>query len=192
VLALDYSFNGITNGLVLIGGSVFAGGADQNLIEDSMGDLITINNQIYELHIEFRKSGFKTRALATAGRISNAGTLSNILYGDEDTGDVSKQVPEKQFGWYIEAGYDVATIISKQARFTLTPWLRYEQYNLQDEVSGSTGLLANPALDGTLFTIGIESKPHPNVVLKLDFVHPTNKSDAPVSDEIRLGAGFIF
>jgi len=43
-----------------------------------------------------------------------------------------------------------------------------------------------------LVTVGLESKPHPNVVIKLDWVHPTNESDKPTSDEIRLGAGFIY
>jgi hypothetical protein len=30
------------------------------------------------------------------------------------------------------------------------------------------------------------------VVLKLDYVHVTNGADAPTSDEIRLGAGFVY
>ena len=92
----------------------------------------------------------------------------------------------------MEAGYDVAPLLWKESRFTLTPWVRYEQYNLQDAVAGATGLPVNPALEGTLLTVGLESKPHPNVVIKLDLVHPTNESDKPVSNEIRLGAGFIY
>jgi hypothetical protein len=192
VLALDYTFTAMSNGVVQVGGSVFTGGADQNLVENTDGELISVNNQIYELHVELRKGGFKTRVLGAASHISNAGALSAALFTDESTDVVTKQIPENQIGWYVEAGYDVARHISKQARFTLTPWVRYEKYNLHDSVSGSTGLAPDPALEGTLLTFGLESKPHPNVVIKLDLVHPTNKSDKPVSDEIRLGAGFIF
>jgi hypothetical protein len=191
VVALDYFYEGMANGVVWFGGSVFAGGADQNLIVDAAGRSLKVGNQIYELHLEFRKGGFKTRALATAGHISNAGALSQALYADT-TGTVAKQVPERQIGWYVEAGYDVAPLLWRESRFTLTPWVRYEQYNLQDAVSGVTGLPANPVLEGTLLTVGLESKPHPNVVIKLDLVHPTNESDEPVSNEIRLGAGFIY
>jgi hypothetical protein len=191
VAALDYLYEGMTNGVVQVGGSVFTGGADQNLIADPAGRSLKIENQIYELHLEFRKGRFKTRALAAAGRISNAGALSEALYADT-TGNVTRQIPERQVGWYVEAGYDVAPLLWNESRFTLTPWIRYEQYNLQQSVSGATGLPANPTLEGTLLTVGLESKPHPNVVIKLDLVRPTNESDKPVSNEIRLGAGFIY
>jgi hypothetical protein len=186
VVALDYIRQ---NGL-RIGGSAYWGGADQGLVADTTGATLDIKNRIYEAHVQYRRGGFRTRALVTASRIDNAGQLSWALYPDSAT--VSQQVPEEQFGWYVEAGYDVAPLLWKQASFTLTPWLRYEDYNLQEKVASVTGLPANPALDGTLVTVGLESKPHPNVVIKLDWVHPTNESDKPTSNEIRLGAGFIY
>jgi hypothetical protein len=191
VLALDYVNERIANGVLRIGGSAFAGGADQNLIMDPTGGLLKIENQIYEVHAEIRRGGFKTRALFTGSHISNAGALSKALYSDT-SGSVTQQVPEDQFGWYAEAGYDVAPLFWEQAGFTLTPWIRYEQFNLQSSVASATGVPADPALEGTLLTIGLESKPHPNVVVKLDLVHPTNEANEPVSDEIRLGAGFIY
>jgi hypothetical protein len=186
LVALDY----LHHRGIHIGGSAFWGGADQGLVANASGEAVSVANQIYEGHVQFRRGGFRTRALVTAGRIDNAGELSLALYADSTT--VSEQVPEEQFGWYVEAGYDVAPLIWKRASFTLTPWLRYEDYNLQQRVSAVTGLPANPALDGTLVTVGLDSKPHPNVVIKLDWVHPTNESDKPTSDEIRLGAGFIY
>jgi hypothetical protein len=188
VLAVDYYYEGTFR----FGGAYFAGGADQGLIADDAGKALTVNNQIFDVHAEYRRGGFRTRALFTASYISNAGELSKALYSDETTQEVTQQVPENQFGWYAEAGYDVAPLFRRQARFTLTPWFRYEQYDFQNKVSADTGLPANPALDGTLVTVGLESKPHPNVVVKLDWVHPTNQSDKPTSDEIRLGAGFIY
>jgi hypothetical protein len=172
------------------GGSAYFGGADQGLVAGSSGGTLEVNNQVYEAHAEYRHGGFRMRALASAGRISNAGELSFAMYADSST--VSEQVPESQFGWYVEAGYDVATLFRHRHSFTLTPWARYEVYNLQESVSAATGLPADPALDGTLLTVGLEGKPHPNVVVKLDWVHPTNQSGDPTSDEIRLGAGFIY
>ncbi len=188
VLSLDYYYGGTLR----VGGSVFAGGADQGLVVDSTGSSIAVNNQIYDVHAEYRHGGFRTRVLFTASHIKNAGELSWALYKESGTGELTEQVPENQYGWYAEAGYDVAPWIRQQARFTLTPWIRYEQYNLQSNVSSLTGIPADPSLDGTLLTVGLESKPHPNVVVKLDWVRPTNQSDKPTSDEIRLGAGFIY
>ena len=178
VLAVDYINDGVMNGAIRIGGSAFAGGADQNMILDDMGAQLQVENYIVEGHVELRKGGFKTRALVSGSHISNAGLLSQALFADT-TGAVSKQVPENQFGWYVEAGYDVAPLISDQASFTLAPWFRYEQFNLQSGIASSTNLPADPTLDGTLLTVGLESKPHSNVVLKLDFAFPTNQSDSP-------------
>ena len=191
VVAVDYTNVTIMNGVLNVGGSVFHGGADQNLVEDSAGQLLEVENQIYEAHAEVRKGPFSARALVTGSRISNAEALSRALFTD-GTGQLTKQVPKGQFGWYAEAGYDVAPLIRPQASFTLTPWFRYEQYDLQNEVASGTGLAANPSLDGAILTLGLESKPHPNVVIKLDLVLPTHEADTPLSDEIRLGAGFIY
>lgn len=188
VLSLDYYYGGTLR----MGGSVYAGGADQSLVVDSTGSALSVDNQIFDVRAEFRQGGFRARILYTACRIGNAGELSWALFVDPDTGDLTEQVPEKQYGWYVEAGYDLAPWISRRLDFTLTPWTRYEQFNLQSQVAALTGLPANPSLDSTLLTVGLESKPHPNVVVKLDWVHPTNQSDKPTSDEVRVGAGFVF
>jgi hypothetical protein len=186
VVALDYIYHNVLR----MGGSAYWGGADQGLVSDQSGAVLKVENRIYEGHVEYRRAGFRTRALVTASQISNAGALSWALYGDDD--QLSQQVPKGQFGWYLEAGYDIARLLWKKGQFTLTPWLRYEDYNFQNKVSADTGLPPDPTLDGTLLTAGLEIKPHPNVVVKLDWVHPTDKSDEPTSDEIRLGAGFIY
>jgi hypothetical protein len=186
LVSLDYDYQNVLR----LGGSVYGGGADQGLVTDVSGKTIPVTNQIYEAHLEYKRGRFKSRALVTASHISNAGALSWALYPDSTK--VSQQVPSDQFGWYVEAGYDIAPLLNKRARYTLTPWVRYEQYNLQEQVSAETGLPANPSLDGTLLTAGLESKPHPKVVLKLDWVFPGDQSGNPVSNEIRLGAGFIY
>jgi len=184
VLGADYTQSGFR-----VGGSVYAGGADQGLVVDGAGAMLTVENQIYEAHVEYKHGGLRTRALVTGSHVSNAGALSAVTYPDSGT---TQQIPEDQFGWYLEAGYDVAPHLWSQAKFTLSPWVRYEQYNLQQGVSAATGIPANPALDASVLTVGLESKPHPNVVIKLDWVKPENQSNQPTSNEIRIGAGFVY
>lgn len=184
VIGADYTRRGLR-----VGGSVYAGGADQGLVVDGSGMTVSVSNQIYEGHVDYRRGGLRARALVAASHIGNAGALSAVTYPDSGT---TRQIPEDQFGWYVEAGYDVAPLIWKHAKFTLSPWVRYSQFNLQQGVASVTGIPADPALDGSLLTIGLESKPHPNVVLKLDWVRPDNESSAPTSNEIRIGAGLIY
>jgi hypothetical protein len=174
-----------------LGGSAYYGGADQSLLADSTGVPVDVKNQVYEAHAELRRGGLTARALVAASRIDNAEALSRVLYAGAG-GSLTQQVPAAQLGWYAEAGFDVAPLLWNHASFTLKPWIRYERVNLQREVATGTGLAADPSLDGTLVTVGLESKPHPNVVLKLDAVFPSNEGSAPVSNEIRVGAGFIY
>lgn len=190
VAGVDYSGPAL-RGTVTLGASAYIGGADHGLIEDSTGARVEVDHQIYEAHAELRRGGFSVRALIATSRIDNAEALSRALYTN-DSSVLTRQVPEKQFGWYAEAGYDVTPLLWNAPSFTLKPWLRYERYNLQESVAPGTGIPASPALDATLVSVGLESKPHPNVVIKLDFVFPSDESTAPVSDEIRLGAGFIY
>lgn len=190
VVGADYAV-AAGGGTVSFGASAYVGGADQGLVTDSTGAPVSVDNQIYEGHVQVRRGGLFARALVAASRIDNAEALSRALFtGDDNV--LTKQVPESQFGWYAEAGYDVAPRIWRAPSFTLTPWVRYERYNLQDGVAAGTGIPASPAADVTLVTAGIESKPHPNVVIKLDLVFPSDASDGVLSDEIRIGAGFIY
>ncbi len=190
VIGAEYS-RATAAGTVALGASAYAGGADQGLLTDSTGVLFDVSNQVYEGHFAFRRGAFEARALLAASHLTNAEALSRALYSDT-SGALTAQVPGTQLGWYVEAGYDVVPLLWQQASFTLKPWVRYEQYNLQKTVASGTGIAPDPSLEGTLLTVGLESKPHPNVVLKLDFAFPTNEAGDTLSDEIRLGAGFIY
>ena len=190
VIGAEYS-RATAAGAIALGASAYAGGADQGLLTDSTGVLFNVSNQVYEGHVAFRRGAFEARALLAASHVTNAEALSRALYSDT-SGVLTAQVPETQLGWYVEAGYDVVPLLWQQASFTLKPWVRYEQYNLQKTVASGTTIDPDPSLEGTLLTLGLESKPHPNVVLKLDFAFPTNEAGDRLSDEIRLGAGFIY
>ncbi len=49
-----------------------------------------------------------------------------------------------------------------------------------------------PGNDVQLYTIGISYKPHPQVVLKVDYRNFDAGHVAPRADEFNLGAGFVF
>ena len=91
VIGADYASRGFR-----LGGSFYAGGADQGLVVDGSAAVVSVNNQIWEGHVEYKKGGLRTRALVTGSHISNSGDLSLFVYPDS-----SAQVPEDQLGWYV-------------------------------------------------------------------------------------------
>ena len=82
---------------------------------------------------------------------------------------------------------------------SLTPFARYERYNLNDEV-----FTGNPdkTKDREVLTLGLDFKPHPQIVIKADYQLRDTKSDLPKGkgsgldenkiDQFNLGLGFIF
>ena len=90
------------------------------------------------------------RATQERSGTKDAPLLSGALFFDDEDQVLTNQVPEQQIGWYAEVGYDVAPLLWSNRNFTLSPWVRYEQFDFQASVAAGTGLPADPALDGTL------------------------------------------
>ena len=102
-------------------------------------------------------------------------------------------------GWYLQLAYDIFPLIKPGTEMSLSPFLRYEQYNTNKEVFSGT---PDPTLDITVTTFGVGFKPHPNVVIKADYQWKDTESDNPEGtasgqdsnkiDQFNLGIGFIF
>lgn len=184
--ALDWEHGG----KFWIGGSYYYGGADQSGMTNPDLTDISVTNWIGEVHLQFRHRGLEARAIYAAAGTDGANELTTVVYPDSTD---SRLVPESQGGWYVDVAYDIAPLLFGQdVSFTLTPWFRYEDLKLQEGVPSIGGRSANPSLDQQILTIGLESKPHEQVVVKLDYVTFDNKAEVNPSDEIRLGAGFAF
>lgn len=82
---------------------------------------------------------------------------------------------------------------------SLSPYIRYERYNLNEDVF--TGI-PDKTKDREVITMGLEFKPHPQVVLKAEYqLRDTDSSlsegkgtgkDEWKIDQFNLGIGFIF
>jgi hypothetical protein len=145
------------------------------------GEEIRGTTVLTEGHVEVRAGGFKGRALYVRSFIGDA---------EEMATELGTTIPESQWGNYVEAGYDLATLFDNPRVSSAYLWSRFEIYDLQVDVP--TGFAKDEALEANSWTIGFEVKPHPNVVLKLDGVIQDNEADAPVTNPVRLGAGFVF
>jgi hypothetical protein len=182
VFALD--FTGSDDSWAL-GASAFYGQADQNAFTDAAGENIDVTHTIAEAHAQLKRNGFDLKALFAYSDTDGAGDL--LASPDWDGATV---VPERQVGWYVEAAYDVAPSLLGRDSVELSPWVRYEDFNLQDRVP--TGLTADDSFAQQLLSVGLDFKPDPQVVIKAEYVHKTNDASTALSDEIRVGAGFIY
>ena len=102
-------------------------------------------------------------------------------------------------GYYGELGYNVLKLIKPGSTHSLSPFIRYEMYNLNKDVF--TGL-ADKSKERTVMTVGLDYKPHPQVVLKADYQMRDTESAADEGkgagldewkiDQFNMGIGFIF
>lgn len=172
-----------------VGGSYYLGEADSgkgsatDATADKKGEVT-----LYEVHADFKHKGFELRGLYAAGEIDNANDALKIT-------DVGKEVD----GWYLQAAYDIFPLIRTETDMSLTPFIRYEDYNTHKAVFTGT---PDKTQDRGITTFGLGFKPHPNVVIKADYQWKDTESDKPEGtasgqdsnkiDQFNLGVGFIF
>ena len=135
---------------------------------------------LWDVHAEYRAQGLQLRGLFSRITNSEAGVAALPVASD------GFQTGTRQFGGYLEAGYDVLRGTGKQA---LIPFVRYERLNSQQGVvNGVTPDLAN---DVTVKTYGVSYKPIPNVAVKADWNQIENRARTGRS-QFNLGLGFYF
>jgi hypothetical protein len=144
---------------VFAGVGVYTGGSGQDAIVVS-GERLDIGSTIVEVHGQGQLRGFDVRALYARASIDDAGALSAQLKLPSTAG-----VAERMQGGYVQAGYNVLSQTSSP--LSVTPFVRFEKVDTQDRVPA--GFTRDLSRDGTFTTLGVELKPIPNVVLKVDY-----------------------
>ncbi|MBK9797572.1 MAG: hypothetical protein IPP58_13970 [Holophagaceae bacterium] len=158
---------------LLLGGSFYTGNSNQSGVGE------TIRTTLWDAHVEFRARGFQCRGLYTQTINAEAG-----IQGLGAT-DPAREVGTRQWGGYVEAGYDLLG----GGRQALVPFLRWERLNAQQSVV--PGVLVQGENDQTVLTVGMNYRPIPNVAVKADL--QTFKDRAQTGrDQINLALGFYF
>ena len=78
---------------------------------------------------------------------------------------------------------------SPRGRSSLTPYLRWEQINTQQNVPD--GWSANPANDEQLGTLGLAYQPIEQLIFKAEYQNIDNEAGTGV-DQFNLSMGYIF
>ena len=166
---------------LLLGGSFFTGESGQGA---TVGDT-RIGGQVslFDLHARYRHRGLELRALWARSTLGDAALINrqNGLSGPSSVGT-------KQEGWYAEAAFDVLSLGAPR-RQSLTPFARYERLDTQRAVPA--GYETDPARDRSVFTGGLEIKPHPQVVFKVDYQVMTNEARTG-ANQWNVALGYLF
>jgi hypothetical protein len=171
------------------GGSYYLGGAGQNQSVDVGGTDVELPNtqaSIWELHAEYRWRALTARALFARAHLSDTGQLSELFTAADQSNPVISSV---QYGGYGEIAYDLMPLFFPGSEMSLEPFFRFEYVDTQANVP--SGFSANRAFIQRIYTPGLQFKPIPNVVLKLDYRN-VNAFSGTVGDEVSFGFGLVF
>ncbi len=173
-----------------VGGSYYVGNSGQDQDIDVGGTDFGVPNartNVWEVHGEYRWLGLTTRALWTQARVSDAGALSGLLSA---AGADDPVVARRMIGGYGEIAYDVIPLFFPGSEMSLEPFFRFEYVDTQNDVP--SGFEADRSFKRRLYIPGLQWKPIPNVVVKLDYRRIDDFLDSDNEDEVSLGFGLIF
>jgi hypothetical protein len=184
-LAEDFALTGRVDWQPLVGTTVGASGYNGKSGQGAVVNNETLHARValYDLHAEARLRGLWVRALLVRGTVDEAARINrlNNLSGASSVG-------KKFGGWYGELGYDIAAL-RRFGEQSLTPFMRYEQFDTQHSVPAGFG--RNRANDQTLTTFGVQYKPLAQAVIKLDYQNVDNEAGTG-TNQWNLALGYIF
>ncbi len=168
---------------VFFGASFYTGDSGQGEIVVD-GTEYGIGTTIFDLHGQAQVRGLDLRGLFARASLSDAARLNQALGKSGSSG-----VGEGLQGAYIQLGYDLLSQVAGAGGVGLTPYVRYEQVDTQARMPA--GFERSLSTDNTYFTFGIELKPVPGVVLKVDHAWVSNDADSGVN-QFNINLGYAF
>ena len=167
---------------VFFGASLYSGGSGQGDIVVNDKDL-AVRTTIFDLHGQVQVRGFDLRGLYAKANIDDAAGLNEALGLTGSSG-----VAESMEGAYIQFGYDVLSQIGTND-VAFTPYVRLERVDTQ--ASMPSGFTRSASTKNNFLTLGVELKPIPNIVVKVDHAWVTNDADSGVN-QFNVNLGYAF
>jgi hypothetical protein len=196
-LANDFAFIGRLDyeplESLLVGTSVYAGNSGQGqtiATEESAVRIPATPTTIWEGHGQYRYRGFEARAEVAMAWLGDARSLTLAL---RELGEINPQdtIGSEMIGMYIETGYEILQWLYPDTDQQVIPFGRYEYVNTQLSTPSGPDFQPNNAFQDRIWTLGLNYKPIPQVVLKADYRN-WNPVTGEKADTIDLGLGFVF
>ena len=168
-----------------VGVSVYSGKTQSTLfdgldksdnIQKSMADSSQVGINMIGLDYRFNRGNFHTRGQFIYNSISNTKEYN------EFTG---RDLGEATYGWYLEGAYDFKLNNNQK----ITPFVRFENYDLHHKTSGIT---PNDAYNVREFFAGLGYTLAPGVVWKADMQWSRPDSQDSANKQFNMGIGFWF
>ncbi|HTO51785.1 MAG TPA: hypothetical protein VMR50_00245 [Myxococcota bacterium] len=172
-----------------VGTSYYQGNSGQNQKIDVSGSDLKMPKapvSIWELHSIYRWQALTFRALYAQSHVGNAGELSALF---SEAGHDAPVISRRMLGGYGEVAYDVMPLFKPGSEMTLEPFFRWEYLDTQNNVA--SGFVADRMFKQRVYVPGIQFKPIPNVVLKLDYRNVDDFA-GKVGDQVDFGFGLVF
>ena len=172
-----------------LGTSYYQGNSGQNQSIDVLGAAQKMPKapvSIWELHSIYRWQGLTVRALYAQSHVGNAGELSSLF---SSAGHENPVISSRMLGGYGEVAYDVMPLLFPGSEMSLEPFFRWEYLDTQNNVP--SGFVVDREFKQRIYVPGIQFKPIPNVVLKLDYRNVDDFA-GKAGDQVDLGFGLVF
>ena len=168
---------------VFVGASLYSGGSGQGDITID-GQDYDVRTTIFDLHGQAQIRGFDFRGLYARASLDDVVELNQVL-GLEGSSGVAEQME----GGYVQVGYNVLSQVPQAGGVGLTPYVRYEKVDTQATMP--TGFGRSLSTDNTFVTLGVELKPIPNIVVKVDHAWVSNAADSGIN-QFNISVGYAF
>ncbi len=150
--------------------------SDKDAVERA--DSSRVGIQMFGLDYRFSKGNFHSRGQVILDNISD--TKAYNQFTGQDLGS-------QTLGWYLEGAWDIRAGNEEQ---NLTPFVRYERYNLHHKVESSTP--KNDAYDVKEITAGAGYSLAPGVAIKADITWAQPQDSKQYQKQFNMGIGFWF
>lgn len=172
-----------------VGASVFAGSTQTSLnkgisVDDEQA-IQTRDSSIVDMTMLGLDATYEIQGISFRGQFNYA-MFSNTLSYNTFTGS---DLGEGMIGYYLELAYNVFHEL-ESITHSLTPFVRYENYNTQYGVSNEA--IKNEAYHREEITAGLGWKPISNVALKADYQWIKLKSESGFNGILGVGVGLMF
>jgi len=138
--------------------------------------LADATTMILDAHLQYQWQGLRVRGLYAMADLDDTEAVSAT------NGTV---VGEEMRGWYLEAGYDLMSAFAPDSGQAVIPFVRYEELDTHASVADS--LVADPAQEDEVTTLGVDWLPIPNIVFKASY-----QDFDTATDSFQVSLGYVF
>jgi len=178
---------------VVAGASFYTGDSAPNRPRQNLN--VKANVNIASVYGRYERGPFTVRGQALVGQVQNSAWITQANYNTFNgsiLGTSRTPVGKRAVAYSLEAGYDIFSIVKPSwAKGRLDVFGRYELYDTHNQTAPTISRVARYRQKA--FTVGINYKPQPGVILKADYQRRENGgATANRADYFGLSASFEF